>query len=157
MRLRVGQRADVIDVTAQVTFPDQTQLLVPMTWQGDTDSWEGSVMLPPNTGSTSMVYSVKWIARDAFGQTSQTAPSTITVGPSGTKTFHILNIRAEGGGWRIDWASVPGKTYQLQASTSLSPAVWQDVGEPVLAIEALSTQLIGSTGTGPRFFRVVEK
>lgn len=157
VRLRVGQRADVLDVTAQVTFPDQIQLAVPMSWQSANDVWEGSVTLPPNTSITSVAYSVKWIARDACGQTSQTASTTITVGPSGTRTLRILGINSENGGWRIRWAATPGDSYQLQATSSLSPVAWEDVGSPTVATSEQVSQFIESAGTGPQFFRVIER
>jgi nitrite reductase (NO-forming) len=157
VRLRVGQRADLLSVSAQVTFPDQTQLVLPMTWQSATDSWERSVILPPNTGSTSMVYSVKWIARDAFGQSSQTGPTTITVGPSGTRTFQILDIRSETGGWRIRWSASDGRSYQLQATMRLWPVAWEDVGTITVATAEQASLWIEGASTGQKFFRVIER
>ena len=157
VRLRVGQRADLLGVSAQVTFPDQTQLVLPMTWQSATDSWERSVILPPNTGSTSMVYSVKWIARDAFGQSSQTGPTTITVGPSGTRTFQILDIRSETGGWRIRWSASDGRSYQLQATMRLWPVAWEDVGTITVATAEQASLWIEGASTGQKFFRVIER
>jgi hypothetical protein len=157
VRLRVGQRAEVISVTAQVTGPDQRQWTVPMTWQSETHLWEGNETLPANTGATSVVYSVKWIALDAFGQTSQTTSSTITVGPAGAKTFQILAIISENAGWSLRWSSEVGRSYQLQASTSLSPVSWENIGSPIVATTDQASQWIDGVGAGQRFFRVVEQ
>jgi hypothetical protein len=155
--LRVRQRAEVISVSAQITFPDQSQLVAPLTWQNASDSWEGPVTLPPNTGSTAAVYSVKWIARDAFGQVSQSAPATITVGAAGSRTLRIMDVSRENDGWRIRWAATTGASYQAQATPDLSPATWQDVGEPVTAANEVASQFIGGAAGNKRFFRVVER
>lgn len=157
VRFQVGQKAEVIGVLAQVTGPDQSQWTVPMTWQSATDGWEGTLTLPPNTGSTSVVYSVRWIARDAFGQTSQTASSLITVGPAGARVFQIQNIRGENGGWTIRWSAEAGRTYQLQATTSLSPVVWENIGSAVVALDEEASVWIADTDAGQRFFRVIEQ
>jgi nitrite reductase (NO-forming) len=157
VRLQVGQRAEVISVTAQMTGPDQSQWTVPMTWQSATDLWEGTVTLPANTSGTSVVYSVRWIARDAFGQTSQTASSTISVGPAGARVFQIQDIRSENGGWRIGWSAEAGRSYQLQATPSLSPVAWENVGSPVIATTEQTSQWITGDSEGQRFFRVIEQ
>ena len=155
--LRVHQRADVIGVSAQITFPDQSQLTVPMVWQGAGDWWAGTATLPPNSSPTSAVYSVTWIARDAFGQTSQSAPATITVGPAGTRALRILDVSRESGGWQIRWVATSGGSYQVQATPGLLPAAWQDVGNPVTATNEVASQFIGDEAGGGRFFRVVEQ
>jgi hypothetical protein len=140
-----------------VTLPDQSQLSVPMTWQSAADCWEGTVRLPPNTNATSVVCLVKWIARDAYGQTSQTPGSPITIEPAGTGLFQILGISSEDGGWRIRWSASPGNSYQLQATSGFSPAAWEDIGPITVATTEQASQFVENGGGKAVFFRVVAR
>ncbi len=62
-----------------------------------------------------------------------------------TQTHQTLNIT---------WSAIPGKQYQVQYTTNLSPANWQNLGSPVTAINTTAT---ASDSIGPdsqRFYRV---
>lgn len=52
-------------------------------------------------------------------------------------------------------ATVPGKTYQLETSTTLAPFSWEDVGDPITAA-GVSTDFsdVGGAGDPERFYRV---
>ncbi len=155
--LRVKQRAAVIQVTAQITFPDQTQSTVPTTWRLGDETWEAVAILPPNTNDIPASYTVRWIAADAFGQTSQSAPAVITVEAAGSGTPRILSLTRETGGWLIRWVANAGTDYQVQSASELPSADWQDVGDSVTAADVTASKFISDTGTRQKFFRVVKR
>jgi hypothetical protein len=62
-------------------------------------------------------------------------------------------------GLKLNWATIPGRTYQLQTSTNLSTAAWTPFGANLTATNRAMERLVAPNqiSTEPRrFFRVME-
>ena len=59
------------------------------------------------------------------------------------------------GGLALTWASLAGLVYQLQYTTSLNPAAWDDLGSPITAVGPTTTTLDPIGSDPQRFYRVV--
>jgi hypothetical protein len=60
-----------------------------------------------------------------------------------------------GGTFSISWNTVSGQMYQVQHTTNLEQAQWQDRGEPVVAF-GVSVTIIEPMESAPqRFYRVL--
>ena len=67
----------------------------------------------------------------------------------------LLPALAGGGSLNIVFATQTGFTYQLQSTTSLSPASWTDEGSPVAGTGGSMTNTISLSGViDPKFYRM---
>lgn len=61
----------------------------------------------------------------------------------------------DGTTFSLTWASVPGKTYQVETSQSLLSNQWSNIGDPVTATETTSALTVPlAPADGRRFYRV---
>ena len=69
--------------------------------------------------------------------------------------FTISSVMTSPGGLlTIEWESIPGVTYVLQATSSLAPtAAWEDLGTPLLA-DSFSSRTSVSREGSRKFFKV---
>jgi len=70
-----------------------------------------------------------------------------------------FTCQTTGTGLKLQWAAIPGRTYQLQSTTNLNAAAWQSVGAGVQAAgRSLEMEIPhAQMNTEPqRFFRVME-
>jgi hypothetical protein len=93
--------------------------------------------------------------RDGDGQdnASEQLAGTNPLDPA--SRFRALATGIDGNDVTVTVATVPGKTYQLETSTTLLPDSWQDIGAPVQA--AASSTLFTHPAAGGdlrRFYRV---
>jgi len=74
---------------------------------------------------------------------------------SAASVFRVSGIARAGAEVQVSFASVPGKTYQLETSTTLEAGSWSDVGDPFTATAA-NTMLAHPSAGGAerRFYRV---
>ena len=74
-----------------------------------------------------------------------------------TSAFRITTIVTAGADIQVSWSSVSSKTYQLQSSSSpTATGTWNNVGNPVTASSATSTQTdTGAAAGPPTFYRVI--
>ncbi|MDZ7343569.1 MAG: hypothetical protein ONA90_03545, partial [candidate division KSB1 bacterium] len=54
------------------------------------------------------------------------------------------------------WESVSGAVYRLQASPTLLPAAWTNVGNIITAIAPITTAIDSNTTATTRFYRVLQ-
>ena len=75
--------------------------------------------------------------------------STITLQfTNGTNALRLASFS-------LNWASVPGKTYQVETSQSLLTNQWSDIGDPVTATATTSAQAVTlAPADERRFYRV---
>ena len=70
--------------------------------------------------------------------------------------FRVTSFHAEDGFAEVTWNSVAGKSYRVEAASSLTSLDWTDVSGPILATESVTTWsdfvYFGTPGT---FFHVV--
>jgi hypothetical protein len=67
----------------------------------------------------------------------------------------ITTTEREAGGFRVDWNSIPGRTYRLLATPALPAAGWNPVGPDLEATGTIATQLDSAApNTTNRFYRV---
>jgi hypothetical protein len=60
------------------------------------------------------------------------------------------------GSFRIDGSGIPGRTYRLQSTDTLTPANWQDISGGSLTADSLGRfQYTDTPGVGARFYRTV--
>lgn len=106
-------------------------------------------------------------ANDTFTYTADNGLHTITGtvsvvvdAPVETVTQNILNTSfSPGGGGQMSVfaAVIPGRSYVLQATGSLtSPVTWSDIGGPQVGTETGQAVFIENNPPSPRFYRVVE-
>lgn len=77
---------------------------------------------------------------------------------NGASALRLANFSraANGASFSLTWASVPGKTYQVETSTALLGASWTPLGDPVTAVTVTSALTVPtSTVELRRFFRVL--
>jgi hypothetical protein len=66
----------------------------------------------------------------------------------------LLVASVSGGTVTLQWASTPGRQYQFQSTTNLSPAGWTNEGAPVSGTGGVLTNTL-TVGTDlTRFFRL---
>jgi uncharacterized repeat protein (TIGR03803 family) len=66
----------------------------------------------------------------------------------------LLSIVSTPPGVVLTWSTVPGQIYQLQYSSTLYPAMWSSLGNPVSASGPVASQTDLFPFTPPRFYRV---
>ncbi|MBL9145356.1 MAG: hypothetical protein JNM99_16885 [Verrucomicrobiaceae bacterium] len=77
---------------------------------------------------------------------------------NGASSLRLANFSraADGTTFSLTWASIPGKTYQVESSASLTAASWTAMGSSVLATSNSSSLVLPTTASEQRrFFRVV--
>jgi hypothetical protein len=69
--------------------------------------------------------------------------------------LEITSQAPDASGFRVDWFSIPGATYQLQYTTELPATLWNAVAGDVTASGNRATQTDpASTTSGNRIYRV---
>lgn len=93
--------------------------------------------------------------RDGDGQDNASEHVAATNPLDPTSLFKAISTGIDGNDVTVTVATVPGKTYQLETSTTLLPDSWQDIGAPVQA--AANATLFTHPSAGGdlrRFYRV---
>jgi hypothetical protein len=66
----------------------------------------------------------------------------------------LLLASVSGGTVTLQWASTAGRQYQIQSTTSLSPASWTNEGAPVSGTDGTLTNTLTVGADQTRFFRL---
>ena len=82
---------------------------------------------------------------DGDGQSNAAEDSAGTNPLSSASVFKALSVAVSGNDVNLTFATVPGKTYQLETSTTLLPGSWSNVGSPTTAV-GTSTPFTHSNG-----------
>jgi glycosidase len=92
--------------------------------------------------------------RDGDGQNNAAEQTAGTNPLDATSVLKAISTNISGGDVTVTIATVSGKTYQLETSTTLLPSSWQNVGAPIQATGA-STPFPhpGGAGDPKRFYR----
>jgi hypothetical protein len=69
--------------------------------------------------------------------------------------FAIKSLTMDAGGAHIAWATVAGKGYQLQSTTSLTATNWQNEGGVVAGTGSNTIQTVSSSGGTTKFYHVL--
>jgi len=92
-----------------------------------------------------------------FALNSQNGIKAFLIDPDFTPSldaFQITSVRPQAGANLVlTWESVPGHVYQVQSKTALTDPDWNDVGEPITAMET-ATSITNSVSGATRFYRV---
>lgn len=88
---------------------------------------------------------------DGFNNAEEHALGTDPADPR--SRFEVTSITREGGRTMVQWSSVPGKTYLLQASPSLTAPDWQPVGSERTAAGERTSETHDATDAC--FYRVI--
>jgi hypothetical protein len=93
--------------------------------------------------------------RDGFTNEQELAAGTDPLNGASTMRVGNFSRAANGSTFTLSWASVPGKTYQVETSTALVGVSWTSVGDPVVASASSSAATVPmSVLDKRRFFRV---
>lgn len=94
---------------------------------------------------------------DGDGFTNEQERLAGTDPTNGTSALRLANFSraADGTNFSVIWASTPGKTYQIQTSTSLLSNEWTTIGDPVTASGPTASLTVPTNAVEiRRFFRV---
>lgn len=94
---------------------------------------------------------------DGDGFTNEQERLAGTDPTNGTSALRPTNFSrsSDGTTFNLTWASVPGKTYQVETSQSLLNNQWSDIGSPVTATETTSALTVPlAPADDRRFYRV---
>ena len=89
---------------------------------------------------------------DGFSNAHEYAAGTSPA--SALSHFQIVRSSRAGSQFEVTWSSVPGRTYQIQTSESLSPGAWT-TQNTVQAGVGTETTFSLSVGGGPLFVRIL--
>lgn len=115
-------------------------------------TWAAGYFPNPNAPEAAPAYDY-----DGDGFTNEQERLAGTDPTNGTSALRLANFsRATNGeSFSLTWASVPGKTYQVETSQSLLSNQWSDIGPPVTATGATSGLIVPLVpGDERRFYRV---
>jgi hypothetical protein len=94
------------------------------------------------------------VASNLFGMaTSSTA--TLAVNPVLNTSPQFTGASKDGDDISLEWAAVPGRSYQVQYKTSLSDSIWIDLGAPIVAIGSSISIVDGIGANTTRFYQVL--
>jgi hypothetical protein len=152
---------------ANDTDPDGDHLTLtgvsPASGQGGTVTLTGGVVTytpdPAFVGTDTFTYDIA----DGRGGTAEgTVTVTVTAGPTGPVSLNIVGPpHVEGSDFVVRFAGIPGYTYTIEYSDSLTPATWQKAANAVAPTTPGSFGIgvfefrEDTGGTSSRFFRTV--
>ncbi|HYE33253.1 MAG TPA: lamin tail domain-containing protein [Methylomirabilota bacterium] len=84
-----------------------------------------------------------------------TTPTPAAANTAGSTALIITSITINAGELRLTWNSQSGRSYQVQASTDLTTATWQNAGAPVTATTPTTTATIAFSDAKHRFYRIL--
>ncbi|MEP6662022.1 MAG: reprolysin-like metallopeptidase [Verrucomicrobiota bacterium] len=73
---------------------------------------------------------------------------------SDTPSF-IQSVTRSGSSVTLVWTAIPGRTYQLQYTTSLNPISWMPVAGNIMAVNTTATKTDPGATTDERYYRIV--
>ena len=92
---------------------------------------------------------------DGFANEQEFAAGTNPLNAASALRLANCSRAADGASFSLNWASVTGKTYQVETSATLLAASWVSIGSSVVATGASSTLTVPMNASdGRRFFRV---
>jgi hypothetical protein len=112
---------------------------------GMTDAYELANGLNPGSAADKFTD----LDHDGVSNYDEFIAGTAANNPSSALKFTTVN--QAGNTYTLNIATVPGKTYQAEASTNLQGASWAPLGSPIIATGSQSTLNV-TTPAGPRYF-----
>jgi hypothetical protein len=92
---------------------------------------------------------------DGFTNEQELAAGTDPLNGGSSLRVGNLSRAANGSTFTLSWASVPGKTYQVETSQGLQANQWTSVGDPITANGSTSAHTVPTAPVeSGRFFRV---
>src|SRR6185436_3841472 len=79
----------------------------------------------------------------------------ITLGAVVTPRPYIISVAPSGANYSITWRAIPGRTYRLQYTTTLTSPTWTNVSGDVTASSPLASKSVSFSADTQRFYRVV--
>lgn len=128
-----------------VSVQSQTGRAVPVTQSGD---WILVGNLPTGVLSDAFEYEVA-------NPSLRTARARVVIRILNDEapTSNLLGVTSEAGGVRLRFAGIPGRTYRIQFSPSLTPPGWSTLGQATIGNDGLGSFLAPASVGGSGFYR----
>ncbi|TAG09736.1 MAG: hypothetical protein EAZ42_06045 [Verrucomicrobia bacterium] len=157
-RIQMGTSANANDLLDEVVSPNSRSISLPFgttVFARVAQINAAGVQGPFGPSSSPVQLLDPALDADGDGQTNGAEAVAGTDMSNPTSVLSVSDISIFGNQVNLTFASVIGKTYRLETSTTLEPGSWTTVGSSIVAI-GISTVLSDPTGApGPRrFYRV---